>query len=167
MIRSRGVRVLPAANACLWLVVGGRGGERAAPAGPSASDTVAPTVPDTVVASIRITPSERTIGFLGTRFYPFAEALAADGTTLYHAAHHPGRFAWSSSAPEIASLSGDSILPNDGSTRTVTGLSDGTATITATSRGVTGRMTVRVRERARLAWSVPLEWSFRGFPSMA
>lgn len=152
MIRPCGLGFLPTASAFLSLVVGGCGGERAAP--------VAPTAPDTVVASIRITPSERTIGFLGTRFRTGAVALAADGTTLYRTALDPGRFAWSSSAPEIASVSGDSILSNGGSTRSVTGLSDGTATITATSQGVTGRLTVTVRERARLAWSVPLEWSF-------
>ena len=160
LIGPRGAGVLSTANACLWLIVGGCGGERAAPVGPSAPDTVAPTVPDTVVASIRITPSERTIGFLGNRFRTSAEALAADGTLLYGSAWDPSRFAWSSSAPEIASVGGDSIRSNGGSTRTVTGLSDGTATITATSRGVTGGLTVKVRERARLAWSVPLDWSF-------
>ena len=152
--------LLVAASAFLSLVFGGCGEERAAPVAPSAPDTVAPTTPDTVVASIQITPSERTIGFLGTRFRTGAAALAADGTTLYHTGHDPGGFAWSSSAPEIASVSGDSILSNGASTRSVTGLSDGTATITATSRGVTGRLTVTVRERARVAWSVPLEWSF-------
>ena len=159
LIRPRGVGILPAASACLSLVFGGCGGERTAPVAPSATDTVAPTGPDTVVASIQITPSERTIGFLGTRFRPYAVALAADGATLYRTAFDPGRFAWSSSAPEIASVSGDSILSNGGSTRTVTGLSDGTATITATSQGVAGRLNVTVRERARVAWSVPLEWS--------
>ena len=159
MVRPRGVGILPAASAFLSLAISGCGDERAAPVAPSVPDTVAPSGPDTVVASIRITPSERTIGFLGTRFRTGAAALAADGTTLYRTAFDPGRFAWSSSAPEIASVSGDSILSNGGS-RTVTGLSDGTATITATSQGVTGRLTVTVRERARLAWSVPLEWSF-------
>ena len=161
MIRLCRSRVLPAASAFLWLVVlGGCGGERAAPVAPSVPDTVVSTAPDTVVASIRITPSERTIGFLGTRFRPSAEALAADGTTLYRTAFDPGRFAWSSSAPEIAAVSEDSTLSNGGSTPSITGLSDGTATITATSQGVTGRLTVTVQERARLAWSVPLEWSF-------
>ena len=156
VILPRRAGVLPAASAFLSLVFGGCGGERAAPVAPSAPDTVAHTTPDTVVASIRITPSERTIGFLGTRFRTGAAALAADGTTLYDTGHDPGGFAWSSSAPEIASVSGDS----GGSTRSVTGLSDGTAIITATSQGVTGRLTVTVRERARVAWSVPLEWSF-------
>ena len=160
MIRLCRARVPPIASACLWLVLGGCGGERAAPVGPSAPDTVAPSGPDTVVASIWVRPPARTIGFLGTRFRPYAEALAADGTTLYGTAFDPGRFAWSSSAPEIASMSGDSILSTGGSTRFVTGLSDGTATITATSRGVTGRLTVTVRERARVDWSVPLDWSF-------
>ena len=160
VIRPRGVGILPTASAFLSLAISGCGEERAAPVAPSAPDTVASTTPDTVVASIRITPSERTIGFLGTRFRTGAAALAADGTTLYHTGHDPGRFAWSSSAPEIAPVSGDSILSNGGSTRSVTGLSDGTAIITANSQGVTGRLTVTVRERARLAWSVPLEWSF-------
>ena len=160
MIRPRRARILPVASAFLSLVFGGCGGERGAPVGPTAPDTVAPSGPDTVVASIRITPSERTIGFLGTRFRPYAEALAADGTTLYRTAFDPGRFAWSSSAPEIASMSGDSLLIPAGSTRFVTGLSNGSATITATSRGVTGRLAVTVRERARVAWSVPLDWSF-------
>ena len=160
MIRPRGARTLPTASAFLWLLAGGCGGERAAPVGPTAPDTVAPTVPDTVVASIRITPSERTIGFLGTRFHTGAAALAADGTTLYDSGHDPGGFAWSSSAPEIAAVSRDSIQSNGQATRTVTGLSDGTAIITATSRGVTGRLTVTVRERARVAWSVPIKWSF-------
>lgn len=160
LIRPCGAGIPPAVSACLWLVFSGCGGERTAPAGPSASDTVATTSPDTVVASIRITPSERTIGFLGTRFRTGAAALAADGTTLYDTGHDPGLFAWLSSAPEVASVSGDSTLSNGASTRSVTGLSDGTATISATSQGVTGRLTVTVRERARLAWSVPLEWSF-------
>ena len=160
VIRPRGVGILPTASAFLSLAISGCGEERAAPVAPSAPDTVASTTPDTVVASIRITPSERTIGFLGNRFRPFAEALAADGTTLYRTAFDPGRFTWSSSAPEIASMSGDSLLIPAGSTRFVTGLSDGTATITATSQGVTGRLTVTVRERARVAWSVPLDWSF-------
>ena len=148
-IRPHQVGIRPTVNACLWLVFAGCGGESAAP--------VAPSAPDTVVASIRITPSERTIGLLGTRFGTGAAALAADGTTLYHTGHDPGRFAWSSSAPEIASVSGDG---NGESARLITGLSNGTATITATSQGVTGRLTVTVRERARAAWSVPLDWSF-------
>ena len=160
MIRRCGAGIPPTASACLWLVLGGCGEDRAAPVAPSAPDTVDPTAPNTVVASIRITPSERTIGFLGTRFHTGAAALAADGTTLYDSGDDPGLFAWSSSAPEIAAVSGDSIRSNGLATRTVTGLSDGTAIITATSRGVTGRLTVTVRERARVAWSVPLEWSF-------
>lgn len=142
----------PTVTACLWLVFAGCGGEGAAP--------VAPSAPDTVVASIRITPSERTIGILGNRFPTGAAALAADGTTLYDTGSDPGRFAWSSSVPEVASVSRDSTLGNGGSTLVVTGLSDGAATITATSQGVTGRLTVTVRERARVAWSVPLDWSF-------
>ena len=158
MIRARGVGILRAASAFLSLVFGVCGGESAAPVAPSAPDTVAAPAPDTVVDSIWVAPSERTIGFLGTRFLTGAGALAADGTTLYDTGSDPGRFAWSSSAPEIAAV-GEEILLNGRSTPSVTGLSDGTATITATSQGVTGRMTVTVRERARVAWSVPLDWS--------
>ena len=160
LIRPHGAGIPPTASVCLWLVLGGCGGERAVPAGPSAPDTVAPSGPDTVVASIWVRPPERTIGFLGTRFRPFAEALAADGTGLYSSVWEPDRFSWSSSAPEIASMSGDTIWLNGRATRFITGLSDGTATITATSQGMSADITVTVRERARLAWSVPLKWSF-------
>ena len=160
LTRPRRARIPSAASACLSLALGGCGGERAAPVGPSTHDTAARSGPDTVVASIRITPSERTIGFLGHRFHTGADALAADGTTLYRSNHDPGHFTWSSSAPEIASVSADSMLSNGASTRTVTALGDGAATITATSQGVSGRLTVTVRERARVAWSVPLAWSF-------
>ena len=159
VIQPRRTGVLSAVSACLPLAFGGCGAEQAAPVAPSAPDTVGPTASNTVVDSIWVRPPERTIGLLGTRFRPYAEALAVDGTWLYSSVQDPGRFSWSSSAPEIASVSGDTVL-DWGATRFVTGLSDGTATITATSQGVTGRLTVTVRERARLAWSVPLEWSF-------
>ena len=160
MIRSRGVGILPAASACLSLASGGCGGERAAPVAPTAPDTVSSPALDTAVDSIWVRPPERTIGLLGTRFTTTGVAFAADGTRLYASILDPGRFSWSSSAPEIAAVSGDSIGLDGRATRFVTGLSDGTATITATSQGVTGRLTVTVRERARLAWSVPLDWSF-------
>ena len=160
VIPSCGARALCATSTFLWLLAGGCGGERAAPVAPSAPDTVGSPVPDTVVDSIWVRPPERTIGLLGTRFTTTGVAFAADGTWLYASVLDPGRFSWSSSAPEIAVLSGDSIRSNGRSTRFVTGLSDGTATITATSQGVTGRLKVTVRERARVAWSVPLEWSF-------
>ena len=160
LIRPRGAGILPTASACLSLVFGGCGGEQAAPVAPSAPDTIAPPAPDTVVDSIWVRPPERTIGLLGTRFTTTAVAFAADRTRLYASIRDPGRFSWSSSAPEVAAVSGDTIGFNGRATRFVTGLSDGTATITATSQGVTGKLTVTVRERARLAWSVPLEWSF-------
>ncbi len=160
VILPRRAGALPAASAFLSLAIGGCGGDRATPAAPSAPDTVAPPAADTVVASIWVLPSERTIGFLGTRFYASASALRADGTELYSMAWDPGRFAWSSSSPEIAGVSGDTILGHGGAIRVVTGLSDGTATITATSQGVSGDIMVTVRERARVDWSVPLEWSF-------
>ena len=41
MIRLCRARVLPTASAFLSLVIGGCGGERAAPVGPTAPDTVA------------------------------------------------------------------------------------------------------------------------------
>ena len=154
MIHHHRAGILSAASACLWLAFGGCGGEPATP--------VAPTTPDTVVASIRITPSEQTIGLLGTRFDLGAAALAADGTVLYGSVWDPGRFSWSSSSPEVASVSGDSLGHEGGATRFVTGLSEGMATITATSQGVSADITVTVRERGRLAWSVPLGGSFAG-----
>ena len=160
VIPARGAGILCATSACLWLLAGGCGGERAAPVGPTTPDTVALPAPDTVVDSIWVRPPERTIGLLGTRFTTTAVAFSADGTRLYASIRDPGRFSWSSSAPEVAAVSADTIGHNGRATRFVTGLSDGTATITATSQGVTGSLTVTVRERARLAWSVPLEWSF-------
>jgi outer membrane protein assembly factor BamB len=42
----------------------------------------------------------------------------------------------------------------------VTGVSEGKATISVTSQGVTGQMTVTVRDRARLAWSIPLSGEY-------
>ena len=54
----------------------------------------------------------------------------------------------------------DHAVVRTGLKEILTGLSDGTAMITATSQGVTGRLAVTVRERARIGWSVPLDWSF-------
>lgn len=71
-------------------------------------------------------------------------------------------FSWSSAAPEVPGVSGDAIGYEGGATCFVTGLSDGTATITTTSQRVTGRLAVTVRKRVRVSWTVPLEWSFPG-----
>ena len=138
----------PAYYVCLLLVLGACADDDLAPTGPSE--------PDTVVHSIEVVPPERTIGILGTQAPTRAWALNEDGEWLYSAYRSPGRFSWSSSAPEVATVDEEAL--------SVTGLSEGTATITATSQGVTGTMTVTVRDRARPAWSVPLstEWLTSG-----
>jgi outer membrane protein assembly factor BamB len=100
--------------------------------------------------------SERPIGVIGTKVLIGAEALTADGTVLYTSEENPDRFSWSSSAPDIATVDMNSFprVPR------VTAVSEGTATITASSQGVTGAITVTVRDRARLAWSVPLSGEY-------
>jgi outer membrane protein assembly factor BamB len=115
--------------------------------GDTGTPAVEPVSPDSTVHSIRVVPANRMIGVLGTRIVVGALALLADGDTAYNASLDPGRFSWSSSAPEVARIDQDRI---------VVGLSEGTATITATSGGVSGSTTVTVADRARLAWSVHL-----------
>ncbi|MCA1792108.1 MAG: Ig-like domain-containing protein, partial [Thioalkalivibrio sp.] len=68
---------------------------------------------------------------LGTApFEVGAAALTKDGSILYGSTLDPGRFSWSSSAPNIATV--ESVLyPATGrEIRTVTGVSEGAATIT-------------------------------------
>ena len=113
--------------------------------GDTGTPAVEPVTPDSAVRSLRVLPADRTIGVLGTRIEMGAAALMADGGVLYGSTLDPGRFSWSSSASDVAGIDGDRI---------VTALSVGTATITATSQGVSGSTTVTVAERARLAWSV-------------
>jgi hypothetical protein len=108
---------------------------------------VEPAAPNSPVRSIRVLPADRMIGVLGTRIEMGAAALMADGSMTYGSTFDPIRFSWSSSAPEAVSIDEDRI---------VAGLSEGTATITATSGGVSGRTTVTVADRVRLAWSVAL-----------
>jgi outer membrane protein assembly factor BamB len=84
-----------------------------------------------------------------------AAALTEDGTVLYTTETDADRFSWSSSAAEVATVEVNPG-PFGGFWVEVTGVSGGTATITATSQDVSGEMTVTVRDRARLAWSVPL-----------
>jgi outer membrane protein assembly factor BamB len=121
-----------------------------------------------VVSSVRVKPcacfmapasSDRTIGVLGTKVRIMAEALAADGTVLYTSAEASARFSWSSSAREVATVD-VTANPFGGFWALVTGVSEGTATITVASQGVTDEMTVTVRDRARLAWSVPLSGEY-------
>ena len=134
----------PACYACLALVLGACADDDPAPTGPSE--------PDTVVRSIEVIPPERTVGVFGTQFMVRAEALNQDGEILFQ---DLGRFSWSSSAPDIATVSLEPHPRIDGrKLQLVTGMSEGTATITATSQGVTGSMAVTVRDRARPAWSV-------------
>jgi outer membrane protein assembly factor BamB len=106
-------------------------------------------------ACIAEASSERTIGVLGTKVRISAEALAEDGTIMYTSIESSALFSWSSSAPNVATVE---VTPGPfgGTLVLATGVSEGTAMITATSEGVTGEMTVTVRDRARLAWSVPL-----------
>ena len=75
---------------------------------------------------------------------------------LYGSYLNPDDFSWSTSAPEIATLHEETHPITGRSVRLVKGVSEGTATISAVSQEVTGSMTVTVRDRARLAWSVPV-----------
>ncbi|HSW29143.1 MAG TPA: PQQ-binding-like beta-propeller repeat protein [Longimicrobiales bacterium] len=77
----------------------------------------------------------------------YARQIAEDGSIMGGSMRYPERFSWSSDAPGVATV--DSL-------GVVTGVKEGTATITATSEGVTGTATVSVRDAARLAWSCPL-----------
>ena len=123
-------------------------------------DLVTPPVeteePDPVVSSIELRPPDRTIGVLGTSFQIRALALAADGEMLYGSYLDPDRFAWSSSAPDVATVSEVTHPITGRSVRLVTGMGEGTATITGTSQGFSGSTRVTVRDAARVAWSVPL-----------
>lgn len=148
MMSRGGVRVLPIWSACLSIAVGACGEDGTAP--------VDPAEPDTVISSIRVSPSERTIGVLGTQIEVGATALNEDGEMLYGSTLDPGRFSWSTSASDVATVDEETHPITGRSVRLVTGVSEGTATITATSQGATGVMTVTVRDRARLAWSVPV-----------
>src|SRR5690606_30371034 len=75
---------------------------------------------------------------------------------LYGSTLEPDRFSWTSSAPDIATVV-EEMHPVLGTRiQLITGLREGTAVITASSRGISGRATVTVRDRARLAWSTPV-----------
>jgi len=133
-----------AAGGLLW-VAGACNGDSTAP--------VTPAEPDTVVSSIEVNPSERTIGVLGTQFDVGAVALNGDGTILYVSG--TGRLSWSSSAPDVATLDTRPHFTGR-EIPVVTGVGEGTATITASSQGVSDSMIVTVHDRARFGWSVPI-----------
>jgi uncharacterized protein YjdB len=99
--------------------------------GQSATATV--TVRPVPVAAVRVTPDNTTVGVGGTVRLG-AVVTDAGGTALAGRA-----VTWSSSAPGVARVGTDG---------TVTGVSAGTATLTATSEGVTGTATVRVTATA-------------------
>jgi len=142
------------------LAVGACGGDSIAP--------VDPAEPDAVVNSIQIHAygderPGRTIGILGHQVGLGAFALNEDGDTLYRSYQYPGRFSWSSSAPEIAAVDDHDIVLDPDGFRLVTGVSEGTSTITASTGSVAGQATVTVRDAARLAWSVPLGRGTSGY----
>jgi outer membrane protein assembly factor BamB len=128
-------------SAALWIIAVACGGDAVTP--PEGSGNPGP-----VVSSIQVVPSVRTIGILGIPVGVRALALNEKGEILYGSYQDPGRFSWSSSAPAVATIDGGPPL--------IKGVSDGTATITASSQGVTGTVTVTVRDHARIAWSVPV-----------
>lgn len=123
---------------------------------------VTPANPDMVVTSIELSPPERTIGVLGTTVWMRANALAEDGTTLYRSTREPDRFSWSSSAPDVATIDSDTVGANGATIRFLRGISEGDATISVASQGVTSSLEVTVRDRARLSWSVPIPGDLGG-----
>ncbi len=148
------VRTLPIWSAVLSIAVAACGEEAPTPAGPAEPDTVVSSIAIFLSGSGLEADTEQTIGVLGGQLQVRAEALAEDGTLLYR---DFDRFAWSSSAPDIATVDEGTCRPNDRRCRLVTGLSEGTGTITATSEGVTADMTVTIRDAARHTWSVPMD----------
>jgi hypothetical protein len=146
MIARSGARVLPIVSASLSILVGACGKDE--PTGPEQ--------PDQVLNSIELSPAHRTIGIIGNQITVRALALTAGGAMLYGSFLDPARFSWSTSAPDVATIDQQTHPITGGSVLVVKGVSEGTATITATSQGVTGSMTVTVRDRARHAWSVSL-----------
>lgn len=93
-----------------------------------------------------------------------AGALAQDGTVLFNSSQQPSRFAWASSDSAVAGFDEDTVLTNGATAQRVRGMNPGTATITATSHGLTGTMTVTVADRARPLWSTFLGAGAVGSP---
>lgn len=133
----------------LWAALGACGDDTVIP----------PPVSDPTVDSILVAPADHTVGVLGTTFPVGASALAEDGSTVYGSTMEPGRFTWSSSAPDVARLSTALHAPTGNELPVVTAVGEGTATITATSDGLTGSTTVTVEDRAGASWSTPLDWA--------
>ncbi len=95
------------------------------------------------VAAVVVTPGQATLG-LGQTVQLRAETRAADGTTLTGRA-----VTWASSDEALASVD-----PASGTTTTVTGLAEGSATITATSEGERGTAAVTVTATTRPVASI-------------
>ena len=100
------------------------GGEKD-PAGPS----------DRVVASIAVSPTQRTLSAIGTTQQFTAAAKDASGVTI------SGKtFSWSSSEPSVATVAATSGL--------ATAVENGTTTITATTDGISGSTALEVEQSA-------------------
>ncbi len=139
-----------------WWTAGACGGD--APPQPLDVEDPDPVSIDTIVTSIRMRPdSAIDIGFLhASPLWVGAEALSKDGEILYRSWLDHTRFSWSSSDPDVAALADTTCASSGGRCRLLTGVSEGTAVITATIQGVTDSITVAVRDRARVAWSTPI-----------
>ncbi|MDZ7780538.1 MAG: Ig-like domain-containing protein [Gemmatimonadota bacterium] len=85
--------------------------------------------PEPVLAAIEMRPPERHFGMLGGSILVSARQIAEDGSTIPTARRFPVRFAWSTDAPEVATVSDSGR---------VTSVGEGTANITATSEGFSG-----------------------------
>jgi hypothetical protein len=106
------------------------------------SDTASVTITAAPVASVVVTPAAASVGVGGT--------VALTATTLDHAgAALSGRLViWSTSAPGVASVSGEGV---------VTGVAAGSAAVTATSEGQSASAVVTVTApvaAARAGWHV-------------
>lgn len=107
-------------------------GDGAAPTAPrpTPGTPTTPTTPSrTPVGAVVLTPLGPELLVTGSRQIA-AEVRAADGTVL-----HDRAVTWTSSAPEVASISGDGV---------VWGARVGTATIRATVEGVTSELVIAV-----------------------
>lgn len=130
--------IVVVAGCCFWLLTTACSADHGTRPEPSDDSPV--------VSSVRVFPSEKTLGVLGTTVRLAAGAYTADGTNLYGFGSSPGRFTWASSDPTVAPVNEDGV---------VTAVSEGTATISVTVEGTTGSISVTVQDRAHLAWSVP------------
>jgi outer membrane protein assembly factor BamB len=92
-------------------------------------------------------PPERLLASIGITTRIGAVRLAAGGRRIGGSRAYPERFSWSTDAPDVARVDQQGV---------VTSMGEGTATITATSDGVTGSATVIVRDALGVAWSLPL-----------